>query len=273
MNFYKIFMLLCILNFSLYAQNSVTSGSITGKIYNDASASLSGMTRVLNSPFKWEKRDWLTFGAVSSGAIAMSLADNEIRDFLKKNRSGFGDSMGRIGRNYGEPLTVIMIAGGIYGYGLFTDNEWARETTVILTTALVPIGLIQVTAERSAGRARPYLELGNHEFDPFRRNEHYRSFLSGHTMVAVSTSLVLAKRINYLPAKVFLYGLGTLGAMARVYEDYHWASDAFLGAALSISSVHFVIRHSDRLKDAGAAESFRWQIYPAKNGFSVSLYW
>ncbi|MGD9900738.1 MAG: phosphatase PAP2 family protein [Calditrichaceae bacterium] len=273
MSFYKIILLLCILNVSVNARNSDTQKGISDKIYEDASTSVTGIMQVFNSPFEWEKQDWLMFGAVSTGAIVVSLADNEIRDFLKNNQSGFGDSMGRIGRNYGEPLTVIMIAGGIYGYGLLFENEWARETTVLLTTALVPVGLIQVTAERSAGRARPYLELGNHEFDPFRRNEHYRSFLSGHTMVAVSTSLVLAERIENLPAKICLYGLGTLGAMARVYEDYHWASDAFLGASLSVASVHFVIRSSNRKKLNRTDESFNWQILPAKNGLSVSLSW
>jgi hypothetical protein len=127
-----------------------------------------------------------------------------------RNHSKTADKLADFGVEYGEPVTVVVLTGGLYTVGLIAGSEWLRESCVILSASLLPSGMIQTATKIAAGRARPHLGLGHAEFDPFRGEEGYYSFFSGHSMVAMATSHVFAKRIANAFAKVGLYSLGAV---------------------------------------------------------------
>ncbi|MGH7456868.1 MAG: phosphatase PAP2 family protein, partial [bacterium] len=134
-------------------------------------------------------------------------------------------------------------------------------------------GMIQTVTKKAAGRARPHLGLGNHEFDPFRNEEAYYSFFSGHTMVAMTASHTFAKRIDNGFAKVGLYSLGTVAGLARMYNEDHWLTDVVLGNALAIASVNSVSKWLEAKKNGKTMGGLQWRLIPAARGINLSLTW
>ena len=250
-------------------KNSSTMGT---RFITDVGDAFDGSVHVFSRPLYWQGDDWLNFGYVIAGAAAISLIDKDVRGFFLRNQSETGDALAKIGEFYGEPLTIVLITGSIYLFGNIADNAWARETAIIMTAALLPGGIYQTTAKISAGRARPYLDLGNYYFDPFRMEEGYYSFVSGHTLVAMTTSFVLAARINNSIAKGFLYSLGVLSGLSRLYSDDHWLSDVVLGGALAAAVSQSAATWLDDSHES-ALGGVKWQLVPARNGLSLTLTW
>ncbi len=237
----------------------------------DVSDAFNSTTHVLSQPLRWERNDVVTFGLISIGTLGLTLFEKDIRQIVQKNKNKILDNFIKAGEIYGEPVTVFLLTGAMYLYGITINDSWFRETSVIMTSTLLSGGIYQTMAKNLAGRARPYLEKGNLHFEPLRREEDYFSFVSGHTMVAVGTSLVLTKQINQTYASIFLYGFGFMGAYSRLYSDDHWLSDVFLGAALAITtSKASADRMSPKKKDNSMV---RWNIYPKGNGFGIAVIW
>ncbi|MCI0696716.1 phosphatase PAP2 family protein [candidate division KSB1 bacterium] len=256
---------------SLAQQNQ--SSSIPEKFISDASHVLGGTGHVLTSPLRWHGKDWAIFGSVLGGTFALSFLDEEINEVFLRNHSKTADKVSDVGIEYGEPATVVILTGSLYAVGLIADSEWLRESCVILSASLLPSGIIQTVTKKAAGRARPHLGLGHHEFDPFRNEEAYYAFFSGHTMVAMATSHVFAKRINNAPAKVVLYGLGGIAGLARMYNEDHWLTDVVLGNALAIVSVNSVSKWLEAKKNNKAMGGLQWRVIPARRGVSLSVAW
>jgi membrane-associated phospholipid phosphatase len=259
------------MNKLLYAQVQ-ESNTMGTRFTSDVSDAFDGSVHVFTRPFHWQGDDWLNFGYVVAGAAAISLFDTEVRNFFLRNESGSDHFLVKIGEFYGEPLSVVAITGGIYLFGNLADNEWARETAVIMTAALLPGGIYQTTAKISAGRARPYLELGPKYFEPFRREEDYYSFVSGHMLVATATSLVLAERINNVIAKGTFYALGLLTGVARLYSDDHWISDVFLGGMLAAAVTHSASKWHNEKKQSQSGQ-LNMRLLPMRNGVTLSISW
>jgi membrane-associated phospholipid phosphatase len=238
----------------------------------DVGDAFDGSVYVFSRPLHWQGDDWLNFGYVIAGATAVSFIDTEVRDFFLRNQRGSDNVLIKIGEFYGEPLSVVLITGCIYLYGNIADNDWARETAVIMTSALLPGGIYQTAAKMSAGRARPYMELGNYYFDPFRMEEDYYSFVSGHTLVASATSLVLASRINNVIAKGVFYSLGVLTGISRMYSDDHWLSDVVLGGALAAAVAHSALAWNKEKKQSQSL-GVDLHVFPYKNGITLNLRW
>ena len=250
-----------------------TSFSIPGTFARDVSHVVRGTGYVLASPFRWGGKDWAIFGGVLAGTFALSFLDEPVNDFFLRNHSEAADKLADVGVEYGEPRTAVLIAGGTYLIGLFGKNDFLRESAVILSASLLPAGGIQTVTKIASGRARPHLGLGHAEFDPFRQEEAYYSFFSGHTMVAMATSHVFAKRIDNVPVKVLLYGLGSLAGLSRMYNEDHWLSDVTFGSVLAIASVNSVSSWLERQKNPEARNGLQWQITPHRYGAQVNLAW
>jgi membrane-associated phospholipid phosphatase len=208
----------------------------------------------------------------TGGAFALYLIEQDIRKIFIRNRSPFADSMGEVGDIYGEPITVVLLTGCIYGYALFFDNSRMRDTAVLMTASLVPAGFIQTVSKTAAGRARPSTDADNNIFKPFKRTEEYYSFVSGHTLVAMSISLVLARQVNSIPLKIGFYTFGILGGLSRIYNDDHWVSDVFLGAALSYACVNTAASWLEN-NQKNSAQSKNILLHVSPTTVSLSLLW
>jgi membrane-associated phospholipid phosphatase len=70
-----------------------------------------------------------------------------------------------------------------------------------------------------------------------------KSFYSGHTSSAFSVASVIAYRYRDTPWVPWVsYGLATLGAMQRVYNNRHWASDVLFGSMVGTATGVFLCK-------------------------------
>ena len=143
----------------------------------------------------------------------------------------------------------------------------------MMTVALIPGGVIQTAAKIAAGRARPLSGADHDLFKPFSRSENYYSFVSGHTLVAMSISLVLAEQFHSMPVKIALYSLGAIGGLSRVYQDDHWFSDVLLGAALSWACVRSSSNWLNKNKPGGDRKNLSLLFNVTSKQISFSLVW
>jgi membrane-associated phospholipid phosphatase len=269
-NAFLIIFLIITGNFCLGQE--VGSTTMGQRFTSDVGDVFDGSVHVFSRPIHWRGDDWLNFGYVITGAAALLLVDEEVRSFFLRNQSETADNILKVGEFYGEPLSVVLITGSIYLFGNIADNDWARETAVIMTAALLPGGIYQTVAKMSAGRARPYMELGHTYFDPFRMEEDFYSFVSGHMLVATSTSLVLANRINNVIAKGVLYSMGILAGVSRLYSDNHWLSDIFLGGSLAAAVTHSAMNWHEDIKN-NQKTGLEIRLLPLNNGIALNLRW
>jgi len=248
------------------------SSTMWHRFESDVSGAFNGSVYVISRPLHWQGKDWLNFGCVVAGTATLTLVEKEMRRLFQRNQGNTGDAIAKAVGIYGEPLTIVILTGSIYLFGNIADNTWARETAVILTATLLPGGIYQTAAKISAGRARPYLELGNYYFEPFHREEDYYSFVSGHTLAAMGISIVLANRINNTVARGCIYSLGIMVGISRLYSDDHWLSDVVLGGALAAASAHSALNW---FASGGGYTAGRvnWLIMPSGNGLSLALSW
>jgi len=264
--------ILLILSHSMFAQSPPVA-SRPGKFSADASHVFGGTVQVLTAPARWHGKDWAIFGSVLAGTFALSYLDEPFDDFLQRNRSGFADNLQEFGDIAGEPLTVIVLTGGLYTAGLIAGNEWLRESCVIISASLLSGGMIQSTVKYVASRARPHVGLGHDEFKLFRGGEHYYSFFSGHVMIVTAVSHTFATRLGHPTAKITLYGLAAVGSLARTYGRAHWLTDVVLGNAMAIASVNAVSRWLAAKKDGKEMGGLQWQLTPRGRGVNLSVAW
>lgn len=243
------------------------------KFLTDASHVIGGAGHVLTSPARWHGKDWAIFGSVLAGTFALSYLDEPFDEWMQRNRSGLADDLTEVGIEYGEPRTAVMLTGGLYVVGLAANSEWLRESCVIASASLLSNGIIQSTTKIATGRARPHVGSGHDVFDPFRGEENYYSFFSGHTMVAMIMSHTFAKRIDHPAAKAALYSLGTVAGLARTYNRDHWLTDVVLGNALAMASVNSVSPWLSAKKKDEKVGGRQWQLTPRRRGVSLSIMW
>jgi membrane-associated phospholipid phosphatase len=264
--------LLLFISSGLMAQSNQPS-SLAGKFAADVSQVVGGTTHVLTSPFHWRSKDWAIFGSILAGTFALSYLDEPVDDLLLRNANSFSDQLADFGIEYGEPRTAVVVTGSLYVIGLAADSEWLRETCVIMSASLLPIGGIQSVTKYVSGRARPYRGLGHDVFDPFRGEESYYSFFSGHVMTATTISYTFAKRVDNILVKVGFYSAAAIASLARLYNHDHWLSDVIIGDAITIASVNSVMKWLEAKKNGKALGGMQWQVMPANRGVSLRVIW
>ncbi|MBC8146091.1 MAG: phosphatase PAP2 family protein [bacterium] len=189
----------------------------------------------LTAPARWDSHDLMIAGGVVAGTVGALLLEHEFRDLMLRNQSPFNDALDKVGYTYGAPQYAIPGVLLIYLGGLIADDDWTRQTGLMLISTLAASGVIQIPARIIAGRARPNANLGNADFDPFGGTaQHRASFISGHAAIAFGISTVLARRIDHPIATVLLYSLALTTPYVRMNRDAHWLSDAFFGSVLGV---------------------------------------
>ena len=207
--------------------------SVCGTIEKDAGTALRAAGFIFSAPARWDGKDWLLASGAVVGTGAAFLLDRNVNDVMERNKTRLNDDVQKVVVQYGDGLNILVLSAGAYATGLFIDDDWLRETAFLTGTSVIISGTISTLAKMAIGRARPYADLGNHQFQPFTIKDKFHSFPSGHAMVAFSVSGVLAARINNPWASVGLYGLATLSSVSRLYSRDHWLSDIFFSAVYS----------------------------------------
>jgi membrane-associated phospholipid phosphatase len=206
--------------------------------------------RILASPVNWDNSDWLKAALVVAGASGLYFADADIKDFSQRNLSPAGDKGAAIGNALGNPFYTVPSLGLFYLYGHFNEDPKARRTSLLAVESLAISSVLTLTIKMATQRSRPSSGEASTTWDGPGFKNSDPSFPSLHTTSAFSIAAVFAEEYGsntYVPP--LAYGLAALTGLSRVYDNKHWASDAFLGGAIGYFVGKAVIRYHSVLSD------------------------
>ncbi|MCB9259135.1 MAG: phosphatase PAP2 family protein [Ignavibacteriales bacterium] len=238
----------------------------TRTLTSDSKIFLNSVGSTLTSPFRWNNNDLITFGGLSVISGLSFLLDDEVRQISLKNQNEVLNGIEPIGYNYGSPVFAFPASVLFYLTGAIVEDDWIRDTGLMLTETIFLIGVIQVPIRIIFGRARPYNNEGNLSFKFLKGiGQDRASFISGHAAIAFGVSNILSNQINNPYATVALYALAATTPISRFYADKHWFSDVVIGTALGLVLSNSVINFHEGL----GQQQNSFSIYPTYNGISL----
>ena len=198
----------------------------------------------VKQPARWNGGDCVKLGVVTATSVLfMETIDNRFRESLVNNRPYFKSAPIEFGRIWGETYSPVVLFSGFAVHSLLTDDIRTRKIAFEIGQASIYAGVIDFALKAAIGRARPYLNQGPTTFHPFSSifNQDYKSIPSGHNTAAFVLSTVLSRNAGPGWLKVLAYAPAALTFVSRVYQDFHWVSDTFAGAALGYFTTTWVV--------------------------------
>jgi membrane-associated phospholipid phosphatase len=210
------------------AAQSGAQQSFPGEVLGDVGA-------YFTAPLHWDTRDWTWFGGA---LLAVGLAhryDSQVRTHFV----GTGPAPNTNSEDTKDAIPTVALLGATFGYALVLgDRDGYREGWAMVEAAALS-GVTDYALKFAAGRQTP-----EQSTDPNAWFKSGSSFPSLHSTAAFAVGTVLAESGNdeyrYL-RRLLGYGLGVLTSYERLNHNAHWLSDTAAGAALGISSAHFVM--------------------------------
>jgi membrane-associated phospholipid phosphatase len=213
----------------------------------------------IKQPTQWKGNDWLKLGLAGAGTFLVMQIDQPIRDAVMKDRSYLNSAPITFGKFWGETYSTAAFAGAFGLHGLLTQNNSTKKVGFEIAQAALYSGGITTVLKLALGRARPYTNEGTTKYQPFTiMDDGFHSLPSGHCTLAFALSTVLSRNVDSKALKVLVFVPAALTAISRVYQDYHWASDCFLGAIIGYVVATWVVD----LHDSKEAPVHLTGIYP-----------
>ncbi|MES2764391.1 MAG: phosphatase PAP2 family protein [Bacteroidota bacterium] len=246
---------------------------ISDILSKDFSCAGQDLTEVFKSAITptWEKA--AVISGLTVGTIALIQWDDDFRLSAQKGVSSDLNTASRAVKFYGEKYVVVGISGGLYLSGLAFKNDDVRTAGRLTLEALVVSGVIGGSLKVIIGRSRPRIHEGPRKFNFWEWDNARQSLPSGHTTNAFTVSAVLAEQIDTWWARVGLYSLAAATSYSRVYDDEHWTSDIFLGAAIGYLSGKTIVEINRDHKSQEIINSLKDRVllYPVSDGIGVTV--
>src|SRR5687768_5691915 len=229
----------------------IASGCATAAKWSDLA--VHDARQIATAPLELD-RDTLKMAGVAVGAVVLTAAlDDDLRRVAQNNTgaraSGLSETIGPFGGRYADRV----IAGFLVA-GLATKNDRAKAVAFdALVSTLVASKIVTPVLKQVAGRHRPNETDDAFEFDGGS------SFPSNHATQAFAVASVIAAHYESRWVDGAAYGLATLVAGSRVYDDAHWASDVVAGALIGITTGRFVAATNQRRRAT-------WTVVPIYDG-------
>lgn len=191
---------------------------------------------LVTEPFHWKNKDWFLAAGVTCLALVAVNRDENVRDFVLRNRNDKLDPIVRYGVNPIGNLYSYSFLALFYVNGLIVKNERTKKTAMEAVKALVFTSVFTQAVKRIVQRERPYENVpvdADDSFNFLEGDNQYASFFSGHTSTAFCLATIFAKEYkekNWVP--YVSYGLAGAAGLGRMYLDKHWSSDVLVGAAV-----------------------------------------
>lgn len=212
------------------AGQSTAPQSFPGQVLGDVAA-------YFTAPLRWDARDWTWFGGA---LLAVGLAhryDSQVRTHFVG--AGPAPNTNTNSEDTKDAIPTVAVLGATWGYALVLgDHDGYREGWAMVEAAALS-GVTDYALKFASGRQTP-----EQATDPNEWFKSGTSFPSLHATAAFAVGTVLAESGNddyrYL-RRLLGYGLGVFTSYERLKHNAHWLSDTAAGAALGISSAHFVM--------------------------------
>ncbi len=235
-------------------------------VWGDAKTAWNDGVDIFASPLHFDGSQWIETGLILGGTVAISALDRTDRLVALRNQSQSAENVFTVGRDYGVGTYGLAFSGGLYAGGLIFRSGDVRETGLMLLESISFAGIITNVVKTVVGRSRPFVEEGPFRFRGMQFKDETTSFPSGHSTVAFAISSVLSRQIKNTWASIGLYALATLTAVSRVYDDQHWTSDSFMGAAIG-NTVGIAVIGLHRSEN----DKTSFRVVPSFNGLRAEL--
>lgn len=274
LSYITILLIIWALPFHAQKTNSDTTDNYLesgiSEIGNQINYSIDDGARLFECTTNFDNTDLIYSAAFVLGTAASFSLDKEIKNISSRNQNSTMNSITDVGKNYGNGFYSVLLSAGLFTTGLLSENKKVRNTGRILFEALLVSGATVQLIKIVSGRSRPFLDEGHFMFNFFKTDNAHTSFPSGHTIVAFTTSSVLAASIKNTYASIALYSLAGLTAYQRVYSNNHWFSDTVLAAIIGTVVGNVLVKiNDDRFIEENNENKL--SVYPVFNHFGVHL--
>jgi len=198
----------------------------------------------------WTEKETALTATLLVAAAGVSLADEDIRREFQENRGGGADTLADGLDTLGHPATGLGIAASLWGVGQWRGDRQLAETGKLALQAVLLADVTALTLKTAIGRQRPGEEDDPSSFRPFSLKSDHDALPSGHASSSFALAAVLSRRSDSAYAPYLYYALASLVAVARVYNDDHWASDVISGVLVGELSGRLVLARQS-MKNAG----------------------
>jgi membrane-associated phospholipid phosphatase len=190
------------------------------------------------------RRDAWILGGVTAASIALIQVDKPILRAVQRDSSAFKDRTAEQ-LKYVNEKSLLALDVLFYGVGKLGHMERLADMGLHGSEAIMMASAVSTVIKSTTGRPRPRTSGQNpFEFKPNKgwTNGAYRSYPSLHQAGSLAfASALVAETGHWWPGKAKVvapvaYSLAILPGVARIYTDYHWTSDAVLGALIGTYS-------------------------------------
>ena len=217
--------------------------------------------KIVTGPIHWKKKEWIIAGSVAAAGITLYVFDDEIRKVFQMNKNSSLDFTSKyIIEPWGSGLYPAALFGGYYIYGLAAKDKRARQIALGGTQAFVMAAITSQIVKHIFHRHRPSQDIPPNPRlweGPFTESK-YTAFPSGHTTAAFAMASMMSKVYkDHVWVGIVSYGIATGVGLSRIYNNVHWSSDVFIGAALgyAIGQTVYTMMSSDSKLSLGVSET------------------
>jgi hypothetical protein len=255
----------------IFAQDNQDSTVVKRNIFKrvalDGKNTILTVVQTYARPAHWQKRDFARLGGALLISGAAMFIDEPVYKMMQRNQRPVFDELEKVGNFLGQPEYNYPFMVALWASGVLINNDWLRDTGIMVIASVTTSGLLQTIAKEAVGRSRPQFERGAFSFKPFGGAD-YHSFPSGHTMLSVATAWILARQVDFVPLKVVFYALPVITGASRVYVGAHWLSDILLGSALGIACAESVLKLYPMIKEKN---KHSFAVVPTPRGISMVM--
>lgn len=243
-NFFLICFLTCS-HFLSFSQDSLQQG---GSSY--LKSYLLDTRDIFIAPVQWSRGEALAAFSVAATGAVLFTQDKSIQAFFQRNRSVAGDNCTIYGMEpWGSGLYSMSTMALFYLHGLAFNNDRSTRTALLGLKTYIITGLVLRIPKQLAGRHRPH-----HDMPPDPKNwegpvgysSHFTSFPSGHTVSVFAVATIVASEYKNTPwVPLLSYTIATATGVSRMYDNKHWASDVFIGAAMGFAMGKLIYKRNN----------------------------
>lgn len=195
--------------------------------------------KIPTGPARWKTAEWIAFSGILAGGTVIYLFDDQIREWMQRNPSQAKDNVSAyFFEPWGSGLYPAVLLGGFYAYGLAAKKTLPRKVAMAGVQAFIMTGIATVVIKQLTHRHRPYQDDTPNPrlWEGPIADWHYNSFPSGHTSTAFALATLFSSVYrDKIWVGILSYGIATGVAWSRMYDNQHWPSDVFIGAALGFA--------------------------------------
>lgn len=253
------------------AQAVSSSPQIDDTLWQDIKDVGTDFINIFSRPARWTETEWTMCGAGMALTGTLAGLDGTLLNSATGERSTIRNELAEWGNTMGRVAPGVIISLSLYTGGLAFDLPGVRRAGRHVFQTALYAGMVTTLVKTVLGRHRPFLNDGPYAFQGFNTHDEYNSFPSGHSTLAFSVAASLSADIDHPAATVILYGLASITAWSRMYDNRHWGSDVVAGAIVGAVIGHAVANMDDPDRSTPTTGSIR--IAPTLNGISLTMVW